>query len=206
LKNIIAGIELALDKPFGIGDRVKIADWDGSIEGIGLRSTTLRTLTGYEVTIPNELAANTFIENIGRRPFIRRDFDIGLVFETRPGKVARATEILKEVLAVPEGLSRAENSQEETPTPAHPNEAINGPGRAPRVSFDSFNPDSLNIKVTYWHYPAEYTDYLAHAQLVNLQIMERFREEGIEMAFPTQTIFLAGDEDRSTSESQKSGG
>lgn len=84
----------------------------------------------------------------------------------------------------------------EAEQPPHPNEAINQPDFPPRVFFNDFNADSLNILVVYWFHPPEYWDYLEHAHWINVQIMERSKAEGIDFAFPTQTLHLAGDEKR----------
>jgi len=78
----------------------------------------------------------------------------------------------------------------------HPNEAINKPDYEPRVYFNDLNADSLNILVLYWYHPPEYWDYLEHANWINMQIMERFNAEGIDFAFPTQTLHMAGDDKR----------
>ena len=67
---------------------------------------------------------------------------------------------------------------------------------APRVYFNEFNADSLNILVLYWYHPPVYWEYLEHAHWINLQIIERFNAEGIDFAFPTQTLHMAGDEKR----------
>ena len=73
----------------------------------------------------------------------------------------------------------------------HPNEAINKPDFPPRIFFSDFNADSLNIYVSYWYHPPEWWEYNEHAHWINIQIKERFNAEGIEFAFPTQTIHLA---------------
>jgi len=78
----------------------------------------------------------------------------------------------------------------------HPNWAINQPVFEPRVSFNEFNADSLNILVLYWYHPPDYWKYLDHATWINTQIVERFNAEGIDFAFPTQTLHLADDEKR----------
>ncbi len=93
----------------------------------------------------------------------------------------------------PADAASTESDGEQQP---HPNEAINQPDFPPRVFFNDFNPASLNILVVYWFHPPEYWDYLAHARWINIQIMERFKAEGIDFAFPTQTLHLAGDEKR----------
>ncbi len=62
--------------------------------------------------------------------------------------------------------------------------------------FNEVNADSLNILVVYWYHPPDYWDYVEHAHWINMQIVERFNAEGIDFAFPTQTLHLAGDEKR----------
>ncbi len=113
-------------------------------------------------------------------------------------------EILRKILAVPETThaESADTSDRQQGEP-HPNEAINQPEFPPRVYFDELNADSLNIIVYYWYHPAEYWDYLEHATWINMQIMERFNAEGIDFAFPTQTLHLAGDEHRPLTVGQK---
>ncbi len=78
----------------------------------------------------------------------------------------------------------------------HPNRSINQPDFEPQVSFNEFNADSLNIVVFYWYHPPDYWKYLNHASWINTRIMERFNAEGIDFAFPTQTLHLAGDDKR----------
>jgi MscS family membrane protein len=136
---------------------------------------------------------NAEIENIGRRPYIKRVLNVTITYDTPPEKIARAEEILKEILAVPEAADPKTFDSQVAP---HPNEAINRPDFLPRVYFNDFNPESLNVLVLYWYHPADYWGYLEHARWINLQIMERFNAEGIDFAFPTQTLYLAGDDKR----------
>lgn len=63
----------------------------------------------------------------------------------------------------------------------------------PRVFFDELNSDSLNIKCFYWFHPPDYWQYMEFTEKVNREIIRQFNEAGIEFAFPTQTIHLAGD-------------
>lgn len=85
----------------------------------------------------------------------------------------------------------------------HPNEAINVEDYLPRVYFNDMLADSLNIIVFYWYHPAEYWDFLEHSNWVNLQIVEQFNKEEIDFAFPTQTLHLAGDDNRPLSVGQR---
>jgi MscS family membrane protein len=70
------------------------------------------------------------------------------------------------------------------------------PDYPPRVFFKDFKADSLNIFAIYWYFPPSYWDFMAHCEYVNLEILKRFNKAGIEFAFPTQTVYLAGDEKR----------
>ena len=205
IENIIGSFMIFLDKPYQVGQRVNVLEQNGTVESIGLRSTKIRLLNGHLTSIPNEKMAAVEIENIGRRPFIRRRFSITVTYDTPPDKINRALEILREILAVPEvpalqttdGTENlADTATNETEHNTHPNQAINQPGFPPRIFFNEFNADSLNILVIYWYHPPVYWDYLDHATWINLQIKERFNAEGIDFAFPTQTLHLAGDDKR----------
>ena len=205
IENIIGSFMIFMDKPYQVGQRVNVLGQDGTVESIGLRSTKVRLLTGHLTSIPNEKMAAVEVENIGRRPHIRRLFNITITHDTPPEKINRALEILREILAVPEAPAlqatdstetTADTTANETEHNTHPNQAINQPDFPPRISFNEFNADSLNILVIYWYHPPDYWAYLDHATWVNLQIKERFNAEGIDFAFPTQTLHLAGDENQ----------
>jgi len=175
LKNLFGSFMILLDKPFQIGDRVVIGEHDGPVEMVGFRSTKLRTLDGHIVTIPNSTVINEMVRNIGSRPYIRRVSNITITYDTPPEKVRRAVEILDNILDNHEGMD---------------------PELPPRVFFSDFNDCSLNIMMIYWYHPPAYWDYLAFTQKVNMEILERFNAEGIDFAFPTQTVYLANDEKR----------
>ena len=197
-KNIIAGIELTLDRPFAVSQLVEVAGYRGTVEEIGLRSTRLRTLMGHQVTIPNEKLAGSNVENIGRRPFIRRFFDVTVTYDTSPDKVGEAVEILRNILSLDAPWGEGDSLQfEGVSNEGHPNEHINcDPDRLPRAYFNNLNSYSLNIYVSYWFHPAQYWDFMKHSHWINTQIMERFNAAGIDFAFPTQTLHLAGDDKR----------
>jgi len=175
LKNFFGSVMIILDKPFKIGDRVVTQGYDGVVEQIGFRSTRVRTLTGHQVTVPNEKMATTSVENIGRRPSIRRLTNITVTYDTPPEKVEKAVAIIREILENHEGMD---------------------PDFPPRVYFNEFNDTSLNIMMIYWYFPPNYWDFLDLSERVNLKIMRAFEAEGIEFAFPTTTTYLAQDDRR----------
>jgi MscS family membrane protein len=175
LKNFFGSVMILLDKPYRVGQRVTVKGHDGVVEDIGLRSTKIRLLTGHQATVPNEQMANVDIENIGRRPHIRRRTDITITYDTSPEKVEKAINIIDTILDNHEGME---------------------PDFPPRVYFNEFNNDSLNLLVLYWYHPPDYWSFLEFSQGVNLQIMREFEKEGIQFAFPTSTTYLTQDDEQ----------
>lgn len=172
IKNFFGSLVVFTDRPFAIGDRVVVDGHDGVVQEVGFRSTRIRTLEGNLVTLPNGELANKTILNIGQRPHIRRLMNVTITYDTPPEKVRRAAEILRDVLKDHEGMEK---------------------DFPPRVFFNDFNSASLNLLVIYWYHPPDYWKFMAFGEKVNLEILRRFNEEGIEFAFPTQTLYLAGD-------------
>ncbi|MFH0908351.1 MAG: mechanosensitive ion channel family protein [bacterium] len=175
IKNFFGSLVISADRPFEIGDRVVVDGFDGPVEDVGFRSTRIRTLEGHLITIPNGELANKTIQNIGKRPYIRRNTVISVTYDTPPDKVRRALEILRELLRNHEGQQ---------------------PDLPPRVFFDQFGAASLDLRMLYWYHPPEYWKFVEFGERLNLQILERFNAEGIDFAFPTQTLYLAGDAKR----------
>jgi MscS family membrane protein len=174
IANFFGSITIFADRPFQIGELVQIGEHRGPVEEVGFRSTRIRTLQGHLVTIPNSVITNSTVENISRRPFIRRRSNITITYGSGHTKAKKAVEIIKEVLAgVPE--------------------VNTDPERLPRIYFSDFNDWSLNIYMSYWVKPADYWMYHAVNERVNLEIMKRFEAEQIEFAFPTQTLYVKKD-------------
>ncbi len=171
IANFFGSITIFTDRPFQMGELVKIGEHLGPVEEVGFRSTRIRTLQGHLVTIPNSVITNSCVENIGRRPYIRRTSNITVTYDSGHTKAKKAVEIIKEVLAdVPE--------------------VNTDPERPPRVYFSDFNDWSLNIYMSYWVKPADYWLYHQVNEQVNFEIMKRFEAEQIEFAFPTQTLYV----------------
>lgn len=181
LENIIGSFTIFADKPYRVNDRVKILNYNGTIESIGIRSTQIRLLTGPLVSIPNEKMATVEIENIQARRYIRRNFDLRIKYESPLEEVEKSLKIIRGILDVPEN---EEN---------HPNTAINKPYYTPRVFFDNINTDSYNISITYWHFPPNHWEFMKLSEDINFQIIRNLNEASIEFAFPTQMLHLSGE-------------
>ncbi len=166
LANLFGAVAIFLDKPFHIGDRIKVESVDGMVETIGLRSTRIRGMDGHLVAIPNKLMGNAIITNITRRPTIKTEMNIGLTYDTPAEKVKRATTLLEEIFR------------------ANPKTADL------IISFNKFADSALNIFVVHVWSGTDGKEHFAAMQELNLRIKERFDAEKIEFAFPTQTVYL----------------
>lgn len=174
IANFFGSVTIFADKPFQIDELVKVGEHYGPVEEVGFRSTKIRTLEGHLVTVPNSVIANTAVENVGRRPFIRRTSNITITYGSGHKKAQKAVEIIKEVLAEVSEV----NADSERP---------------PRVYFSDFNDWSLNIYMSYWVKPADYWVYQKVNERVNLEVMKQFEAAQIEFAFPSQTLYLKKD-------------
>ncbi|NDD39628.1 MAG: mechanosensitive ion channel family protein, partial [Verrucomicrobia bacterium] len=163
---LFGAVAIFADRPFRVGDRVKLEAVDGTVENIGLRSTRVRNLDGHLVTIPNKTMGNATITNITARPNIKTEMNLGISYETPTDKVQRATAILEEVYR------------------AHPLT------QDVWVSFNKFNESTLNLYVIHWWNGVEAKAHLAGMQELNLTIKRRFEAEGIKFAYPTQTVLV----------------
>ena len=167
LKNFFASIILLMERPFREGERIRIGDDMGTVETIGLRSTSIRTRAGNIVSLPNETVAHGRIENISRRPHIRNEFSIGLVYSTPTEKIEQGVQIIRDIL----------NEKTEAPDEFKP-----------LVFFTRFDDSSLVIECSYWQSTTDFFQSQQTAQAVNLAILDQFNANGIEFAYPTMTI------------------
>ncbi len=177
IANIFGAVMIFIDRPFKVGDAVSMEAFEGSIEAIGLRSTRLRTWDGTLVMIPNRTVASANINNLTARPMRRSNFTIGLVYDTSTAKLEEALSIVRETLE------------------KHPSTGQY------RAYFNRFGDYSLNILVQYWCNVMDYEIYLRSLEEINMEIKRRFEANGIEFAFPTQTLYLKPEQRPQPSES-----
>ncbi|MFP4145521.1 MAG: mechanosensitive ion channel domain-containing protein [Phycisphaeraceae bacterium] len=186
VKNLFGSLTVFFDRPFSVGDYISFGGSTGTVEAIGFRSCRIRLLSGALVTVPNMQFIDQEVENIAARPSIRREMDVTITYDTPPEKIEEAIRILREILTSEDVVESGRFDMENNP---------------PRVHFTALNADSLNIKAYYWYQLANDPDrgwfsYLEHCELVNLKLFRAYGEAGIEFAFPTQTLYLAGDPER----------
>ena len=151
IKNFFGSLMLFSDRPFELGDEIKVGDVNGSVESVGFRSTRFRTAEGFLVTMPNGDLAGKTIVNITRRHNLGRQFNLPLSAEMPVAKFERALAILKEILRDHEGQQ---------------------PDAPPRVYLGDFAPGTVNLSVAYWYAPPDWWKFVAFNERVNLEVLQ----------------------------------
>ncbi|MCF6178329.1 MAG: mechanosensitive ion channel family protein [Geopsychrobacter sp.] len=169
LSNIFGSLMIILDRPFQIGDWVKAGDVEGTVEEIGFRSTRIRTFAKTLVTIPNNTLTNQAINNFSRMPKRRIKMSVGISYATTPTQMRNAIENIRTLLRE---------------HPAIDQEFF-------LVNFTDFGASSLDILVYCFTRTTVWGDYLDARQDVCLKIMDILEEMGLEIAFPSRTIYLS---------------
>jgi small-conductance mechanosensitive channel len=167
LSDLFASLSIVLDKPFAVGDFLIIDSFLGSVEHVGLKTTRLRSLSGEQLVFSNTDLLGSRIRNYGRMFERRVVFKIGVTYQTPRDKLTKIPGIIREAI----------EAQDKT--------------RFDRSHFNEYGEFSLNFESVYYVLGPDYNLYMDIQQAINLRIHERFEEEGIEFAYPTQTLFLA---------------
>ena len=168
IANIFGSIAIFSDKAYEVGDYIKIGTMEGTVEDINLRSTKIRTLDNALTIIPNSNIANGDIVNV-TRAHKRRIFEtVGVTYDTSDEKLHRAIEVIEDVL----------NRNSEIYSDFV-------------VYLDTLADSSINIKINAYVKTNNYVKYLKIKEQVLLEVIRRFREEGIDFAFPSRTLYMA---------------
>ncbi len=168
LSNIFGSIMILLDRPFTIGDWIKAGEMEGVVEEIGFRSTRIRTFAKTLITVPNSVLMNMSIDNFSQMPKRRIKLTVGVTYDTTPQQMRQAVAAIKQMLR------------------EHP--AIHQDFFL--VNFTDFGASSLDIMVYCFTTSTVWGEYLDAREDVCLKIMETLEGLGLEIAFPSQTLYL----------------
>jgi MscS family membrane protein len=168
LSNIFGSIMILLDRPFTIGDWIKAGSMEGVVEEIGFRSTRIRTFAKTMITVPNSVLMNMSIDNFSQMPKRRIKLTVGVTYDTTPAQMRQAVAAIRKLLR------------------EHP--AIHQDFFL--VNFTDFGASSLDIMVYCFTTSTVWGEYLDSREDICLKIMETLEELGLEIAFPSQTLYL----------------
>lgn len=166
IKNIFGAFTIFTDKPFSIGDTVKIDAFEGTIIDVGARSTKMRNYDKRIITFPNYRIADASIINISAEPMRRVVMKIGLTYDTTPEKMKEGMSILENMPSRVEFVS--------------PKDLV--------VNFSDFLDSSLVI--TFIYFIEKKGDIGKTTSNVNMEILSAFNKAGLNFAYPTQTLLI----------------
>jgi len=169
LENLFGAFSIGADQPFHEGDFVRIEDFVGTVEAIGLRSTKIRTLDRTLISMPNGKLADMRVESFTARDRIRLACTVGLLYSTT------ATQ-MREVLA---GLERVLRSHPKI----WPDAVV--------VRFKELAASSLDIEVMAWFTTRDWGEFQLIRQGILVDFMEVVTKAGTSFAFPTRTVHVA---------------
>lgn len=166
LGDLFSGLTIYLDKPFAVGDSIKVGETIGTVEKVGMKTTRVRAQQGEEIIFPNKDIASAQIHNMARMKERRVAFSFGVTYETDDKKLTKIPAWVKEIIE------------------HEPNT------RFDRTHFKEFGDSALLFEVVYFVTSSDYPLHMDARQNINLAIREKLGKEKVHIAYPTQTVHM----------------
>ncbi|WP_240646629.1 mechanosensitive ion channel family protein [Chitinophaga rhizosphaerae] len=167
LGDLFSYLVIFFDKPFETGDFIVVGDKSGVVENVGIKTTRLRTLSGEQLVVANTDLTNSRVQNFKRMEKRRVVFSLGVIYETGAKRMRKIPQMLEAIISGRDGV------------------------QFDRAHFAGFGDFSLNFEVVFYILSGDYTQYMDCQQDIYFDILEKFEEEGLEFAYPTQKLFMA---------------
>lgn len=168
--DLFAGISILFDKPFKRNDLIEFGECLGTVSKIGLKTTRLRSLSGEEIVIRNTNLLDMTIRNFQRLEERRWLFQIGVTYQTAADQLEQIPDWIKTII-------------DETDQ-----------ARFERAHFARFADSAMEFEIVCHAQSLDYAVYMDVRHAVNLALVRKFADEGVEFAYPTRTLMLARDD------------
>lgn len=172
VKNVFGAFTILTDKPFSIGDTIRVDSYEGTVVDVGVRSTKIMNYDKRIITFPNYKITDTSIVNISSEPMRRVVLNLGLTYDTTSEKMKEALELLKSI------PKRVENVS------SNPSDIV--------AVFTEYSDSALIIM--YIYFIEKQGDILGVTSNMNMEILAAFNKAGLNLAFPTRTVYIQKDE------------
>lgn len=172
VKNVFGAFTILTDKPFSIGDTIRVDSYEGTVVDVGVRSTKIMNYDKRIITFPNYKITDTSIVNISSEPMRRVVLNLGLTYDTTSEKMKEALELLKSI------PKRVENVS------SNPSDIV--------AVFTEYSDSALVIM--YIYFIEKQGDILGVTSNMNMEILAAFNKAGLNFAFPTRTVYIQKDE------------
>lgn len=170
IENFFGSIAVIADRPFEVGDWIKVGEVEGVVEELGLRSTRIRTFYDSIVSVPNATLVRATVDNFGRRRYRRFSTHLAIEYGTPPDTIEAFCENIREIIR------------------KHP--------RTRKDSFhiylNRFGESSLDVLIYIFHDCPDWASELAERQRFMLDVLRLAQEMGVNLAFPTRTVHVHG--------------
>lgn len=167
-KNLFGGLVIFLDKPFTVGDWIEMSPFEGTVEDITFRSTRIRTFENSVVNIPNSIISESSVINWSKMEKRRYKTNLCIQVDTPLEKLEKFQAKVRKMLQEREGIL---------------DDSI-------IVKFDEIKDNGLNVLVCSYTDSVDYLSYLAEKENINCKIMKILREENIQLAYDTKTVYV----------------
>lgn len=167
-KSLIGGALIIIDKPFKVGDYIKVGTYEGTVEEITFRSTNIRTLDNSVLHIPNSEMSISAIINYSEMEKRRYFSRLTLELNTRLEKVETTKIKIEQMLQNREDIIK---------------DSI-------IVKFDNISANGIDLMIVGYVKETNYTKYLEIKEQINYEIMAILQNEGVELAYNTQTVYV----------------
>ena len=171
VKNVFGAFTILTDKPFSIGDTIRVDSYEGTVVDVGVRSTKIMNYDKRIITFPNYKITDTSIVNISSEPMRRVVLNLGLTYDTTSEKMKEALELLKSI------PKRVENVS------SNPSDIV--------AVFTEYSDSALVIM--YIYFLEKQGDILGVTSNMNMEILAAFNKAGLNLAFPTRTVYIQKD-------------
>ena len=172
VKNVFGAFTILTDKPFSIGDTIRVDSYEGTVVDVGVRSTKIMNYDKRIITFPNYKITDTSIVNISSEPMRRVVLNLGLTYDTTSQNMKEALELLKSI------PKRVENVS------SNPSDIV--------AVFTEYSDSALVIM--YIYFIEKQGDILGVTSNMNMEILAAFNKAGLNLAFPTRTVYIQKDE------------
>ncbi len=166
LGDLFSYFVIFFDRPFELGDFITVDDKSGTVEYVGIKTTRIKSITGEQIIVSNTNLTNSRVHNFKKMERRRVVFTIGVTYQTTAEQLKQIPDIITTIIESTEHVA------------------------FDRCHFFGFGDFSLDFETVFFVDTNDYATYMTARQHINLRIFEAFAKEGIEFAYPTQTLFV----------------
>ena len=168
LANLLGSLVIMFEKPFRVGDWIRVGDDEGHVESVGFRSTRIRTFYDSLISLPSSKLIDATVDNLGAREYRRVKTTLALTYDTPPRKVQSFVDGIKEIIR-----SHPKTQKDKF-----------------HIVFNDFGSHSLDVLIYFFLKVPDWSAELVEREGIFLQIVQLAEKLKVKFAFPTETVHI----------------